>query len=207
MNDDKATVFIVDDDVAVRDSLTLLIEQDDLTVEAFDGAESFLAACSPGRRGCAIIDLRMPGMDGLTLQEEMSRRGYVMPVIFLTGHGDIPTSVVAIKEGAFDFLTKPITASALLLSINAALAECERRHAQVRKNQSAASRLAMLTGREQEVMALALDGLNNKEVARQLGISHRTVEIHKARIMQKTGTATLLELAQLAKVGGFHSDS
>lgn len=196
------TVFVVDDDAAVRDSLTLLIEQDGLPVETFDSAEAFLAASRPDLRGCVIVDLRMPGMDGLHLQEEMIRRGIPLPIIFLTAHGDIQTTVRAIKAGAIDFLTKPITGAALMRSVRAALEEATRVQEQAQVNYSAAARLASLTDRERTVLALAVEGLANKEIARQLGISHRTVEIHKARVMRKTGATSLLELARIAEAGG-----
>ena len=195
-------VLVVDDDPAVRDSLTLLLEQEDLTVEAFDSAESFLAACPPVPGCCAILDINMPGINGLQLQEELSKRGVALPVIFLTGHGDIPLSVRAIKAGAFDFLTKPVTGAALLESVKAALLEGERLSKQVEANQTAATRVASLTDREREVMVLAVEGLSNKEIARRLGISHRTVEIHKARIMHKTGVDSLLDLVRIAEACG-----
>ena len=198
----NATVFVVDDDAAVRDSLTLLLEQEDFVVEAFASAEAFLAACRPTQRSCAIVDIRMPGMDGMQLQSELSKRGIALPVIFLTGHGDIPLSVRAIKMGALDFLTKPVTGSALMQSVQAALLESERLGSQSELIQNAAARIASLTEREREVMVLAVEGLPNKEIARRLGISHRTVEIHKARIMQKTGADTLLDLARIADTGG-----
>jgi FixJ family two-component response regulator len=199
---DRTTVFVVDNDPAVRDSLALLLEGEGFAVETFDCAESFLAAWRPLPRSCAIVDIRMPGMDGLRLQEELSRRGVLLPVIFLSGHGDIPMSVRAIKAGAVDFLTKPVTGNALLESVNAALIESDRLASRCEANQSAASRLAALTLREREVMLLAAGGLPNKEIARRLGISHRTVEIHKARIMHKTGAETLLDLARLAEAAG-----
>jgi FixJ family two-component response regulator len=198
----NATVFVVDDDAAVRDSLTLLLEQENLVVEAFDSAETFLATCRPTRRSCAIVDIRMPGMDGMELQSELSKRGVALPVIFLTGYGDIPTGVRAIKKGAVDFLTKPVTGSALMQSVQAALLESDRLNSRSEVAQNAAARIASLTERERGVMALAVEGLPNKEIARRLGISHRTVEIHKARIMQKTGADTLLDLARVADAGG-----
>jgi FixJ family two-component response regulator len=198
----KATVFVVDDDPAVRDSLGMLLEQDDIAVEAFANAEAFLAACRPMPRSCAIVDIRMPGMDGMQLQAELAKRGLPLPVIFLTGHGTIPMSVRAIKSGAVDFLTKPITGTALLASVNAALLESERLSVLSKASESAAERVASLTEREREVMALAVDGLPNKEIARCLGISHRTVEIHKARVMTKTGADTLLDLARIAEASG-----
>lgn len=198
----KPTVFVIDDDPAVRDSLALLLEQEDLVVKTFDSAEAFLANCEPPPHSCAIVDIRMPGMDGLPLQAELTRRGIPMPVIFLTGYGDIPMSVRAIKAGAVDFLTKPVTGNALLESVQAALLESERLGTQSEQNQTAAARIASLTQREREVMVLAVNGLANKEIARHLGISHRTVEIHKARIMHKTGADTVLELARIAEAGG-----
>lgn len=196
------TVFVIDDDPAVRDSLTLLLEQEDLVVETFPSAESFLAARRPARGNCAIVDIRMSGMDGMHLQTELTRRSVPLPVIFLTGHGDIPLSVRAIKAGAVDFLTKPVTGTALLESVRAALAESAKLSSQVEATLSAATRLASLTERERDVMVLAIQGLPNKEIARRLDISHRTVEVHKARIMQKTGAETLVDLAKLAEAGG-----
>ena len=201
----KATVFVVDDDPAVRDSLTLLLEQEDFAVETFDSGEAFLAASRSARRSCAIVDIRMAGMDGMQLLAELSKRGALLPVVFLTGHGDVPLSVRAIKAGAVDFLSKPVTGSALLESVNAALCESERMSSQAEASQTAAARVASLTEREREVMALAVDGLPNKEIARRLGISHRTVEIHKARIMHKTGADTVLDLARIAEAGGLRA--
>lgn len=203
MNTPPATVFIVDDDPAVRDSLTLMIEQEDIAVEAFENAETFLTACQTKRRGCAIIDIRMPGMDGMQLQEALSEHGILLPIIFLTGHGNIPMSVRAIKAGAVDFLTKPVTREKLMECIRSAIQAGERIFAQLANNQEAMSRLANLTEREREVMALAVNGHPNKEIARRMGISHRTVEIHKSKIMSKTGAANLLDLARIAKEGGF----
>ena len=193
------SVFIIDDDPAVRDALTLLLEQESIDVESFDSAEAFLAANPATKRGCAIVDIRMAGMDGMQLQSELRQRGVNLPIIFLTGHGDIPMSVRAIKAGAVDFLTKPITAAALLESVQTAMLESERLSALVDENHSAMSRVNNLTECERDVMYLAVDGMANKEIARHLGISHRTVEIHKARIMLKTGAGSLLELANLVK--------
>ena len=201
----KATVFVVDDDPAVRDSLTLLLEEEDLAIKSFASAEAFLAEPAEVRHSCAIVDIRMPGMDGMQLQAELARRGVLLPIIFLTGHGDIPLSVRAVKAGAVDFLTKPVTAKALLESVHAALLESARLASQAEANQTAMECLASLTERERQVMALAVEGLHNKEIARHLGISHRTVEIHKARIMHKTGANTLLDLARIAEASGLHN--
>lgn len=201
----KSKVFVVDDDPAVRDSLTLLLEHEDFTVETFDSAEAFLAANRSAPYSCAIVDIRMPGMDGIQLQTELARRSSLLPVIFLTGHGDIPLSVRAIKAGAVDFLTKPVTGSALLASVLAALRESEKLNLQAKANHTASECIANLTDRERDVMILAVEGMSNKEIARHLGISHRTVEIHKARIMHKTGATTLLDLARIAKASGLRN--
>jgi len=202
MGDSEPTIFVVDDDAAVRDSLALLIGQEGLAVKSFASAEAFLSAGHPELRGCAVIDLRMPGMDGVRLQEEISRRGMTLPVIFLSGHGDIPTTVRCIKAGAIDFLTKPITRESLMSSIRSALEEGKLKRAQAETNQTAASKLASLTQRERDVMLLVAQGRSNKAVARLLNISHRTVEIHKARVMHKSGVANILDLAEVARAAG-----
>lgn len=196
------TVYVVDDDPAIRDSLSLLLEQEDMTVVGYESAAAFLndiEILTP--RCCAIVDIRMPDIDGLQLQAEIINRGILLPVIFLTGHGDIPMSVRAIKSGAMDFLTKPISGHALLESVHVALLESERLFSQAEANHSARSVLESLTDREREVMSLAIEGLSNKEIARQLGISHRTVEIHRARVMHKTGADSLVDLVRIAEMG------
>lgn len=191
--------FLVDDDGAVRESLSLLIESEGYPVRAFARAEEFLASCGPGACGCAIVDLRMPGLDGICLQEEMMRRGIQIPIIFLTGHGDVPTSVKAMKAGAFDFLTKPIDGGELLHIIDAAMAEDRVRCTETERHLMAASRLSALTAREFDVFKLAARGLANKEIAQRLGVSFRTVEIHRSRVMHKTGATTLIQLANIAR--------
>lgn len=197
----NATVFIVDDDAAVRDSLMLMIEQEAIDVLTYSNGEDFLNTCDVNAYGCLILDIRMPGMDGMQLQQELNRRNIKLPIIFLTGHGDIPLSVKAVKAGAIDFLTKPVTRENLLLSVRSAILESARLITQISHGQDAKSRLADLTEREREVMALAVSGAPNKEIARILGISHRTVEIHKSKIMHKTGATNLLELARIASEG------
>jgi len=193
------TVFLVDDDAAVRDALALFLEGEGLTVESYASAEAFLAAWKRGQSGCAVIDLRMSGMDGMQLMEEMSGRGILLPVIFLTGYGDISTGVRAIKAGAVDFLIKPAPPAQLLEAIHSALTTTAKTQSQAEMAYDAASRLAGLSGREREVMALLVEGLSNKEIALRLGISHRTVEIHKAHVMRKTEARTLLDLIRIAK--------
>lgn len=203
MSTANATVFIIDDEPAIRDSLSMMIEQEGFVVKAFDSGQAFLAAYQQECRGCAVVDVRMLMMDGLQLQKAMISRNIALPIIFLTGHGDIPMSVSAIKAGAVDFLTKPITREKLLTAIRMAIRESEKKLAQLASKAEASALLASLTEREHEVMALAIAGFPNKEIARRLGISHRTVEIHKSKIMHKTGAINLLDLASIAHDGGF----
>lgn len=188
----------MDDDAAVRNSLVMLLEAAGHTVATFSGGEDFLDACTPAIRGCIILDVKMPGMDGPTLQEELTRRGFHLPVIFLSGYGTIPMTVRAIKAGAIDFLTKPVEAGALLALVQEALKLDALIQKKAQTQLSLSSRLAALTEREREIMALAVAGYTNKQIAQHLAISHRTVEIHRARILQKTGASNLLELARLA---------
>lgn len=195
----ESVVFIVDDDPAVRDSLTLMIEQADISVQSFESAKAFLSAYESDFFGCIIIDVKMPEMDGLQLQDELIQRNIVLPVIFLTGHGDIPMSVRAIKTGAVDFLTKPVTREKLLTCVRSAFTEAEKRFDEATRNQNALACLEKLTQREREVMTLAVQGRANKEIAACLGISHRTVEIHKSNIMRKTDSVNLLDLVRITR--------
>jgi FixJ family two-component response regulator len=196
------TVFIIDDDPAILDALTLMLEQEKLIVKTFESAEAFLEGYHAERKGCAIIDVRMSGIDGLELQEVLLKRGILLPITFLTGHGSIAMSVKAMKSGATDFLTKPVTREKLLTAINAAVQESERLLTEDTHHQESMSRLTELTERERDVMLLAVQGLANKHIARELGISHRTVEIHKSKIMHKTGAENLLELARIVHESG-----
>jgi len=197
----EATIFIVDDDPAIRDALTLMVVQEGFTVSTFESAETFLEGFQADRLGCAIVDIRMSGMDGIQLQEMLTKHHFQLPIIFLTGHGDIPMSVRAIKAGAIDFLTKPITREKLMSSVRFAIAESERMLTEQANHESVQSNLAELTERERDVMAFAVQGHSNKEIARQLGISHRTVEIHKSKVMHKTGATNLLDLVRIAHQG------
>ena len=194
----RAKIFLVDDDAAVRNSLVMLLEAAGHTVVAFSGGEDFLDACTPAIRGCIILDVKMPGMDGPTLQEELTRRGFLLPVLFLSGYGTIPVTVRAIKAGAINFLTKPVDGAVLLTHVREALKQDMLLQKKAQTQQSLSSRLAALTEREREIMALAVAGYTNKEIALRLVISHRTVEIHRARILQKTGASNLLELARIS---------
>ena len=192
-------VFIVDDDFAVRDSLQLIMETAGLDYQAFDNAEHFLQSYCPDKPGCLLLDVNMPGMNGDELQAELIRRNIHLPIIFLTAYGDIPMTVRTIKAGAVDFLTKPVPRKLLLERIQDALQHEDQMHEQVMAKQDLCNRLNTLTPRELEVLPLVLAGHSNKEVARNIGISYRTVEIHRARILKKTGATSLLELARLCE--------
>jgi FixJ family two-component response regulator len=193
-------VFVVDDDAAVRDSLAMLLESAGYEAATFSCAKDFLDACTPDIQGCVILDVSMPDMDGPALQTELTRRGVRLPIIFLSGHGTIPTTVRTIKAGALDFLTKPVEGSVLLARVRDALELSSLQQEQAAAYHSIVARLAMLTEREREVMDLAVAGYTSKEIARRLKISFRTVEIHRAHVMQKTGASNLLELARIAAI-------
>lgn len=196
-----AYVFIVDDDYAVRDGLAQVMEAAGFNYQAFESAEHFLQAYCPGNCGCLVLDLNMPDMTGDELQTELIRRNIHLPIIFLTGYGDIPTTVRVIKAGAVDFLTKPVSSKLLTERVRSVLElESQRREDTLPFDQDLCRSLHGLTFRESEVMSLVVAGRSNKEIARQLGISHRTVEVHRARVMEKTGANGLLELARLGEI-------
>jgi two-component system response regulator FixJ len=190
-------VYVVDDDDAMRSSLKWLIESVGLRVETFGSADEFLSCYYPGRTGCLLLDVRMPGMSGLDLQEYLANRHIQLPVIIITGHGDVPMAVRAMKAGALDFIEKPFNDEALLDAIRRALAlAVEQRTVQARQA-DIATRLALLTPREHEVMEMVADGRSNKEIANALGVSAKTVEAHRARVMEKTGARSLAELVRM----------
>ena len=193
----QITVFVVDDDRAVRDSLALLVQSVGLEVETFAGAGEFLDAYRPDRPGCLITDIRMPGMSGLDLQERLTEDGYHIPVIVLTGFGDVPAAVRALKGGAVDFVEKPFNPQALLDLVQQAIARDTELREQAAREADVAERVALLTPREQEVMALVVAGKANKVVAIDLAISERTVELHRGRIMKKMQARSLAELMRI----------
>jgi FixJ family two-component response regulator len=194
------TVFVVDDDHAVRESLRWLVESIDLRVETYDSAKSFLANCGPERPGCLVLDVRMPGMTGLDLQQSLESQGITLPVIVITGYGDVPTAVRAMRQHAVDFLEKPFNDLALLELIQ----HCVERDALNRQTgavrRDIGGKFAKLTPREREVLELVCAGMSNKEAARQLGVSPKTIEVHRARVMEKMGAASFAELVQMASV-------
>ena len=193
----EVTVFVVDDDRAVRESLALLVQSVGLEVETFAGANDFLDAYQADRRGCLITDIRMPGMSGLELQERLSADHQHIPVIVLTGFGDVPAAVRALKGGAVDFVEKPFNPQALLDLVQLAIARDTEIREQAEREAELAEHMAMLTPREQEVMALVVAGKANKVIAIDLSISERTVELHRGRIMKKMQVRSLAELIRM----------
>lgn len=187
-------VFIVDDDPDVRDSLSRLVRAAGFEVECFEGADAFLADWREDRPGCLVTDIRMPGMTGLELQERMRSEGSSIPTIVLTGHGDVPGAVRALKGGALDFLQKPYEPDVLLVRIAEALEEDARTRKARERAAEVEARLSQLTPREREVMSLVVEGKANKVIAIDLGISERTVELHRGRVMHKLGARSVPDL-------------
>ena len=196
MND--ATVFVIDDDASVRDSINLILSLKGMRTQLFPSAEDFLEAYRPEWRGCILTDLQMPGMSGLDLQQALHERGVLLPVVVLTAHGDVPTTRVAMKGGAFDFLEKPLNDEVLLDVLKNAIREDIHRHAAESAEDALRSRLARLTPREREVLDLLVEGLSHREIAARLTISPRTVEVYKARMMEKLQCRSLAELIRAA---------
>ena len=193
----EPAVFVVDDDAAIRRFLGGLIESVELRVEAYASAQDFLAAYEPGRTGCLVLDVRMPGMSGLELQRELADRAIDLPVIVLTGHGNVQVAVHAMKAGAVDFIEKPFDNELLLDRIQKAVAESVRATGERIKRNKIAIRLKQLTPRERQVLDLVVSGESNKGVARHLDISERTVEIHRANVMRKMRATSLADLVKL----------
>jgi two-component system response regulator FixJ len=201
------TVFVVDDDQAMRNSLKWLIETVGMNVEAYASADEFIRNYYPGRAGCLLLDVRMPGMSGLELQEHFLEQQIKIPIIIITGHGDVPMAVRAMKAGAVDFIEKPFNDELLLDSIRNALAlDVEQRAAQSERAEVAA-RLAQLTPREHEVMEMVTAGKANKEIALALGVSAKTVEAHRARVMEKMQANSLAALVRMVIAANVYSDS
>ena len=195
--DAPETVFIVDDDAAVRSALQLLLQSVHLRATSFATAVEFLAQFDPRAGGCAVLDVRMPGMSGLELQEELNRRGAMLPVIFITGHGDVPMAVEALQHGAFDFLQKPFRDQDLLDRIQRALQKDRASRTQTLHKEEIRARFATLTPREREVLDLMTSGRPNKLMAADLDLSQRTIEIHRARVMEKMKAPSLAQLVRL----------
>lgn len=198
MTSKQPNVFVVDDDQAMRSSLKWLIESVGMRVETYATADEFIQNYYPGRAGCLLLDVRMPGMSGLELQEHFLKHQINIPIIIITGHGDVPMAVRAMKSGAVDFIEKPFNDELLLESIRNALAlDTEQRKTQAERAEIA-TRLANLTPREHEVMEMVTAGKANKEIAQALGVSAKTVEAHRSRVMEKMQADSLADLVKMA---------
>jgi two-component system response regulator TtrR len=190
------TIYVVDDDEAMRDSMTWLLEGEGYRVNCFDSADSFLKARRDEMRGCVVLDVRMPEMSGLELHEKLDGLGSQLPIIFVTGHGDVPMAVAALQRGACDFIEKPFHNQDLLDRISRALELDSAIAARRQRDDAIAHRVEQLTLREREVMQLVVAGKLNKQIADELDISMKTVEAHRARVMEKMGVRTLAELVK-----------
>jgi len=200
------TVFIVDDDAGVLKALARLVRSAGFDVQAFASPEAFLAGHDPARPGCAILDVAMPGLDGLQLQQAIAAAGIDRAVIFLTGRGDIPTSVRAMKAGALDFLTKPVSEADLLAAIGRVQEQEENRRQSRQEVVAIRTRLATLTPREREVLTHVIAGRLNKQIAGDLGTVEKTIKVHRGRMMAKMGARTVAHLVRLAEKVGIRPD-
>jgi two-component system response regulator FixJ len=190
-------VYVVDDDEAVRDAMAMLLESADLEHRCFASADAFLQQADEARRGCLVLDIRMPGTGGLELQQRLGDLGSTLPILFLTGHGDVPMAVEAMRQGAFDFLRKPVNETDFLERIQQALDVEAGDWRERRDREDLRARVATLTEREREVFECVARGIANKAIAGELGISERTVEVHRAQVMKKLGARTLADLVRI----------
>jgi two-component system response regulator FixJ len=200
-------VIVVDDDEAVRDSLEIMLGAEGFVVRAFGSAAQLLAEPEMPQRGCLLLDVRMPEMDGLELQRRLVGRGVALPIIIMTGHGDVPIAVRAMKGGAADFLEKPFTSDAMVAAIRQAIGRQQRRQVAGELAEGVLAKLEALTPREREVLEKLVAGRPNKVIAYELAISPRTVEIHRARVMEKMQADSLSHLVRLALAAGILPDS
>lgn len=193
-------VFVVDDDASIRRALTRLIKSAGYQVNTFASAREFLdSGCHSEGLGCLVLDVRMPGLSGLDLQREMQNAKFMLPIVFMTGHGDIPMTVKAMKAGAVDFLPKPVKDTDLLRAIEQAIARAYRDRAERKEIEDIQRRVEKLTPREREVMALVASGMPNKLIAFELGTVEKTIKVHRARVMEKMQAGSLAELVRLAE--------
>ncbi len=197
MKEKTPTVYIVDDDDGVRSSIRLLLKSIGLAATPLSSAQEFLAAFDPAQPGCLVLDIRMPAMSGMELQQQLNLRGATIPVIFITGHGDVPMAVEAMQHGAFDFLQKPFRDQELIDRVQKALARDRDTRAALLKHDLIRAKLQSLTPRETEVLELMTKGKQNKVMAGDLGLSQRTVEIHRAHVMEKMGAHSVAQLVRM----------
>jgi FixJ family two-component response regulator len=193
------TVFVVDDDESVRSSITRLLRASGFSVKAFASAAEYLSDSDPGCPGCLLLDLRMPGIDGLELQDRLMEVDSVRPILFLTGHGGVPETVAAMKAGAVDFIEKPADPDSLVAAVESAVILDAERRREAAQIAAVESRLRTLTPRERQVFERVVVGRLNKQIARELGVSEKTVKVHRGRVMEKMGADSLADLARLAE--------
>ena len=198
MSNREQCAFIVDDDASVRDALGLLLGLKGYRTVPFASADDFLSACDPAWSGCLLLDIRMPGTDGLALQSILRKRGLTIPIIFMTAHGEVQTVRTALKAGAVDYLEKPVDPDALLAAGRAAMEADKVRREKLQRADQSERRLESLTPREREVLELVVQGQQYRQIAAALGISPRTVEVHRARLMEKLGVHSISELVRLS---------
>jgi len=205
MSENNNTVFILDDEPGMLKALTRLLKAEGFTVQAFTSAKAFLESYSPETLSCLVLDVAMPELNGLELQEHLTRSGLLLPIVFLTGHGDIPMSVQAIKAGAVDFLTKPVKDADLLRAVRAALQRAVEQRELILEIVSLRQRYNSLTPRESQVMALVVAGHLNKQIAADLGTGEHTIKVHRARVMEKMGFEALADLVRAGERLGLRS--
>lgn len=197
MSGSKPIVYAVEDDDALRSLIKALSQSIDVTCREFPSAVKFLEHYDPRQPGCIVLDLFMPGMSGLELQDELNRRGAVIPVIFITGHGDVASAVAAVRHGAFNYLQKPFRNSELIANIREALEHDRRNRDMLAQQDAIRDRIALLTRREREVLELIVRGLASKVMAHEMGLSTRTVELHRSRVMDKMGASSIAQLVRM----------
>jgi two-component system, LuxR family, response regulator FixJ len=198
----KPTIFVIDDDASVRKSLSRLLDSVGFSTETFPSADQFLKRERFEGIGCIVLDVRMPGLSGMDLQDELNKADYSMPIIFITGHGDIPMSVQAMKKGAVDFLPKPFDEDQLLDALRKAIEKDMHAKAERAGARDILGRMEQLTPREYEILQYLITGMLNKQVAFKLGIAEKTVKIHRSRVFEKLGTRSVAELVRMAEKAG-----
>jgi FixJ family two-component response regulator len=199
MSGNRSTVFLLDDEPGMLKALTRLLKAEGFTVQGFTSAKALLESYDPETLSCLVLDVAMPELNGLELQERLTRSGILVPIVFLTGHGDIPMSVQAIKAGAVDFLTKPVKDADLLRAVRAALQRAAVQREMISEIALLRQRYSRLTPRETEVMALVVAGQLNKQIAADLGTGEHTIKVHRARVMEKMGVVSLADLVRAAE--------
>jgi FixJ family two-component response regulator len=207
MTEPQPTVFVIDDDASMRRALSYLLEAAGYKVETYSSAETFLTRENYDGVGCIILDVRMPGLSGMELQEKLIRSAYSMPIIFLTGHGEVAMGVQAMKKGAVDFLTKPCDDEQLLAAIRTAIEKDLQARTRFEEAKEIRSRIELLTPREKEILPFIITGMLNKQIAATLGIAEITVKIHRGRIMEKLSTESVADLVRLAEKAGIAPSS